>query len=67
MNWTLWGKGLLSAIVGAVGNGITVCIVDPASFNLFEGGFMKLLSVIAVSAVMAGGFYLKTHPIPGTE
>jgi hypothetical protein len=64
LNWRPWLKGLLSAIIGAVANTITVMIVDPVSFNLeTESG--KVLSVAIVSAIVAAAMYLKASPLPG--
>lgn len=67
MNWQLWGRGLIAAIIGAVGNGIVVVIVDPLTFNLFQGGAMNLLKVAIVSALLSAGLYLKEHPDPWAD
>ena len=64
MNWKQWGKGLVSAVIGAIANAITVVIVDPHTFNLFDGGAEKLLTVMVVSGLVNGAAYLKTHPLP---
>lgn len=58
-----WIKGLLSAVIGAAANGVTVVIVAPESFNL-ESGLPKLISVMAVSAILAAAMYLKQSPLP---
>lgn len=58
-----WIKGLASAIIGAAANGVTVVIAAPESFNLGEG-LPKLLSVMAVSAILAAAMYLKQSPLP---
>lgn len=63
MDWNKWLKGLLSAIIGGASVGITVGIVDPASFN-FQDGWMNLVKVCAVSAILAAGNYLKQAPLP---
>lgn len=63
MDWKTWLKGLISAIIGAAANGVTVLVVEPATFNLGEG-FSKLLSVMAVSAIVAAAMYLKASPLP---
>jgi hypothetical protein len=61
-----WLKGLLSAIIGGAANSITVAVVEPASFNLGEG-LPKLVSVAAVSAIVAAAMYLKQSPLPGDK
>lgn len=61
-----WLKGLLSAIIGGAANSITVMVVEPTSFNLQEG-LSKLLSVAAVSAIVAAAMYLKQSPLPVEE
>lgn len=58
-----WIKGLVSAIIGAAAQGVTVVIAAPESFNLGEG-LAKLLSVMAVSAILAAAMYLKQSPLP---
>jgi len=65
MNWSAWFYGLVSAILGAVGSAVTVMIVDPQTFNI-ETGWRKLLLVMAVSAILSMGYYLKSTPPPKT-
>ena len=64
MDWKLWLKGLVSAIIGSAANAVTVIIVVPQTFNLFEGGAVKLGTVMLVSAIVAAAMYLKSSPIP---
>lgn len=64
MNWSLWVKGLASAIIGSAANAVTVMIIDPQTFNLFDGGAKELGALMVVSAIVAGAAYLKTHPLP---
>lgn len=63
MNWKTWLKGLASAAIGAAANAVTVMIADPAAFNLREGIY-KVLTVAAVSAIVAVAMYLKQSPLP---
>ena len=63
MNWKLWLKGLISAVIGGAANAITLVIVDPLNYNLQEG-FQKLATVAIVSAIVAAAMYLKQSPIP---
>ena len=62
-NWRTWLKGLISAIIGAVANSITVMIVDPQAFNL-TNNVGKLGMVAIVSAIVAAALYLKQSPLP---
>ena len=64
MNWRLWVRGLVAALINGAANSVTVVIVDPVDFNLFQGGFMKLASVSVVSAFFGGALYLQKHPLP---
>ena len=64
MNWQVWLKGLISAVIGAAATASTNVIVAPETFNLQEG-LSKLLQVMAVSAILAAAFYLKQSPLPG--
>lgn len=64
MNWKLWGRGLIAACIAAIANSVVVVIVDPVTFNLFQGGAGKLGQVALVSALMGGALYLKEHPDP---
>ncbi len=60
----LWLKGLASAVVGGAANSITVMIAAPDQFNLAEG-WKNLISVCAVSMIVAAAMYLKASPLPG--
>ena len=67
MNWKLWGRGLLAAILSAIANSVTVIIVDPTTFNLFQGGAAKLGQVALVAALVGAALYMKEHPDPWAE
>jgi hypothetical protein len=64
MNWKLWSRGLIAAVLSAIANSVTVIIVDPTTFNLFQGGAAKLGQVALVSALVGAALYLKQHPDP---
>ena len=66
MDWTHWLKGLISAVIGAAANSVTVIVASPETFNLQEG-LPKLVTVAAVSGLVAGAMYLKQSPIPGDK
>jgi vacuolar-type H+-ATPase subunit I/STV1 len=63
MNWKLWLKGLISAVIGAAANSITIMIVDPVNFNLAQNA-SKVGWVAIVSAIVAAAMYLKASPLP---
>lgn len=67
MNWRLWGRGLLAAIIGGIANSVAVVIVDPITFNLFQGGAGKLGQVALVFALVSAALYLKEHPDPWAD
>ena len=64
MKWSVWFKGLISAIIGGAANSVTVMIIDPQQFNLGDGGD-KLGVVALVSAIVSAAMYLKSSPLPG--
>jgi hypothetical protein len=61
------GRGLIAAAIAAIGNSITVVIVDPTTFNLFQGGAAKVGQVALVAALVGAGLYLKEHPDPWAD
>lgn len=67
MNWKLWGRGLIAALIGGIGNSVAVVVVDPTTFNLFQGGATKLAQVALVFALTSGALYLKEHPDPWSD
>jgi len=64
MNWKLWGRGLIAAAINTIASSVVVIIVDPTTFNLFQGGATKLGQVALVSAILGAALYLKEHPDP---
>lgn len=64
MNWKLWSRGLIAAIINAIANSVVIVIVDPTTFNLFQGGAKELGQVAIVSALVGAALYLKQHPDP---
>jgi len=63
LDWKLWLKGLISAVIGAGANSVTLMIVDPTNFNLTTG-LGKVGTVALVSAFVAAAMYLKASPLP---
>lgn len=67
MNWKKWLLGLIGACVNSAASSVTVIIVDPVQFNLFQGGAKKLGIVALVSFIFGGALYLKQSPLPVEE
>jgi hypothetical protein len=59
-----WLKGILAAAIGSAANAVTLIIIDPLQFNLFQGGAAKLGMACTVSAIVAVAMYLKQQPVP---
>lgn len=64
MNWKLWGRGLLAAVISGAAGAVGLIIIDPLHFNLLQGGAMELLEGAAVFALIGMANYLKEHPDP---
>ncbi len=64
-SWRLWLRGLIGAVIGSLGNAVTLMVTDPATYNIFDrGNWTKLGSFCIGSAVVSAGLYIKTHQIP---
>ena len=63
MNWRLWLRGLIAAVINsAVGAG-ALLIVDPQDFNIYDG-LPKLVSLMVTLGITGALLYLKEHPLP---
>lgn len=60
MNWQIWLKGLVAAVIGGASNAVLVYVVDPVHFAEYD----KLLKVLAGSSLISAATYLKQSPIP---
>jgi hypothetical protein len=58
-----WIYGLCSTGISAAANSITVCIIDPTTFN-FQTGIHNVISVAGVAALIAIANFLKQSPLP---
>lgn len=63
MNWRKIGQGLIGAFLNGAASSVTVVIVDPTTFNLFQGGGVKLAQVALVSGILGAALWLKQHPV----
>ena len=65
MGWKQWSYGLANAIVSGAANGVVVIIADPEKFNLTSwAGFLHMLAVAGVGALVGFWMYLKQSPLP---
>lgn len=64
MTWRQWLLGLVGACINSAASSITVVMVDPVQFNIFQGGLKKLGTVALVSFLFGGALYLKQSPLP---
>ena len=62
-NVTKWLKGMLSAAIGGLGNGVAAMAIAQDTFNLNEGLY-KLAVMAGLGALIAVGNYLKQSPLP---
>ena len=60
----VWLYGIIGAFIGGLANGITLTILDPLQFNLFQGGAAKLGTACIVSGLVSFALYVKAHPLP---
>jgi hypothetical protein len=65
--WRVWIHGAIAALINGAASSVAVVIVDPADFNLFQGGAAELGTVALTSAVLGLVTYMKTHPLPDPE
>lgn len=61
----VWVKGIVSAAIGAATGSVVAVISDPTTFNATPEGIKKVLTIAAISAIVAIAGYLKQSPIPG--
>ncbi|MGH9377174.1 MAG: hypothetical protein ACRD1I_00110 [Terriglobia bacterium] len=65
MNWKLWFKGLIAAVISSAANSISVLVADPQHFNPGAAGGIRNLGIVAlVSAIVGAALYLKQSPVP---
>ena len=63
-NVKIWVHSLAAAAISGGANGITVMIVDPIQFNIFQGGAQKLGMVVLVGLIVGAALFLKQSPLP---
>ena len=60
----MWIRGGVSAAIAGGSNAVTLILIDPLTFNLFQGGATKLGAATLLSAIVGGATYMKSHPLP---
>jgi hypothetical protein len=63
----VWLHGALAALIAGFANAFIVTAADPEKFNLFDGGFTRLLIVSFLSGAIGLMTYLKDHPLPDPD
>lgn len=67
MTWKKWLLGMVDAVIGGALGSITIVIVDPTDFNLFEGGAKRLGIVAAANGLVSLALWWKSHRLPGLD
>ena len=67
MNWKLWLQGLLAAFVSAFASAASGAIALPAVFTFDKTGFLNMIRLATVPAMIALFAYLKQNPTPQLE
>ena len=63
MNWRLWVRGLIAAVINSAAGAGTMALVEPEHFNIHEG-LPKLGTLMVALAISGALLYLKEHPLP---
>lgn len=62
---SLWGRGLVAALITGGSSAISVALVDPDKFNIASAdGIHSLVKVILSGGVIGAAAYLKQSPLP---
>ena len=59
-NWSLWGRGLLAAVINSATTTGVAVIVDPEHMS----DPSRIGITVGASAVVGALLYMKTHPLP---
>lgn len=61
--WSLWGRGILAAVINSATTTAASLIVDPDHAS----DPSRLITTVAVSSGVGALLYLKQHPLPPTD
>lgn len=61
-HWSVWVKGLISAVISGGATGLGVLVVAPEAMATFAGSVA--LKMAGVGALVGAANYLKQSPIP---
>jgi hypothetical protein len=64
MNFKVWLHGLLAAVISAFSSAASGAIALPSVFSFTHDGFMNMLKLAAIPAMLAAFAYLKQSPMP---
>ena len=67
MNWKAWVYGLLTSVISAFSTAASGALALPTVFSFTEGGFINMLKLAALPAILAFFAFLKTHPLPDSS
>ena len=67
MSWKVWTKGIAAALIGGGASVGGTAATAPGMVNGTRGGWMVLLRMSAVAAVLNAAAYLKKSPLPMDE
>lgn len=67
MNWRKVGRGVVGAAINSIANSIVLIVIDPTTFNLFQGGATKLAQAAIVSGLLGAALWIKQHPVTWDE
>jgi hypothetical protein len=63
----VWGQGLAAAGISAFASAASGAIALPSVFTFDRAGFLNMVKVAAVPAMLAVFAYLKASPLPEVE
>jgi len=67
LSWKVWAKGIAAALIGGGASAVAAAMTAPGIMNGTRGGWMLLLRMSAVAAVLNAAAYLKKSPLPVDE
>lgn len=66
-SWKAWAGGVLGAAITGLADAIVLHVVAPDTFAFTAAGLSALGKVLLLSTVVKVAFWVKRHPVPGSE
>lgn len=66
-NFKIWFRGLMAAAISAFSTAASGALTLPTVFNFSHNGFMNILKLSTVPALLAVFAYLKQSPVPAPD